>query len=344
MRRIGADGFPVNPGVQTLSVTNLTAGGSFGTVVSDANGVITGGTFSATIGDVAEFSHATYPETFRITLAETEDLAYLRRAGTPTAAYILENLYTATVNSDRVQFYAQDLDNMGQRPILLGEGYVGTTYVPYQSNLPKRLRIFPMSFTDESDMVRAHFDTTNYEDIDIPAIGGRSLFDHFTDATTTGTVEETLWIDQFDAGLFAVNGDAVEVDEAGSYAANANDKSLYLYLGAGSFYGVTVNENDTHWWIHLSLTRKNNTTLKFFALFKSAAAWEPTVGEITGLDLDATDYDLKLTGETPSAAGDVIAKIGHGRFYPAATTNMGWLLDENGEPILDEDGDQIEGE
>lgn len=323
VRRIGSDGFPVNPGVQTLNVVNLTAGGSLGTVASDANGSVVSGTFSATIGDIVEFSHATYAGTFRITLAETQELAYARRAGTPTATYILEDLYTESVNSDRIQFWAQDLDNLATAPFKLGEGYAGTTYVPYQTTVPKRLRIYPISITDEVQFEKNHFDTTNYVDVDIPAITLRCIFDHFTDKTTAGTSEETLYIDQIDAGQLGINGDKVTAEYSGWLAANANDKNIAIYF-AGSVVGSsgTLSNNNSNWKVLVTLIRVSNTVIRYSTTFLvDGNVVRESCNQISSLDLASTDYDIELRAETPTSAGDVTAKMAHGLFIPAATTN-----------------------
>jgi hypothetical protein len=168
------------------------------------------------------------------------------------------------------------------------------------------------------------------------------LFDHFTDATTATTSEETLYIDQIDAGTLAVNGDKITAEYAGIFAANANEKNVNIYFGGTVLFGTPgPTENAKEWKLQLTLIRVSNTVVRYVVQFSSGDHWTPEYGELTGLNLTTTDYDIELKGETPAVAGDLTAKMGYGVFWPAATTGTVWWLDENSEVILDENADQI---
>ena len=74
--RLDAAGDRVVLPALTVNVYNVTASASLGTLVSDANGIIAAGSFTATLFDVIEISHATYPLTCRFTLQATAEDAF----------------------------------------------------------------------------------------------------------------------------------------------------------------------------------------------------------------------------------------------------------------------------
>ena len=156
---------------ETIDVDNITAASSLGTVTSDTNGIVAAGTFTANIGDIVEFSHASLPLTFRLKLAATAVLAYTENTIT---AYVMENL--ADLNaSDTALLYAADIDNPDVVPFFIGSGKSGTTVeINYSTNVAKNLRIYPISQNDH-EFAKTHFDTAGYEDIAIPALGSESL-------------------------------------------------------------------------------------------------------------------------------------------------------------------------
>lgn len=152
----------------TITATNVTAATGLGTKTSDANALIVEGSFTAAVGDVVEFTHATYPLKARFVLAATQALAYLNQQG----AYVLENLSTPT-NSSVVDIYAQDLSDLAAPPVLLGRGKAGTTIsMPYQTAIDKNIRLYPISTDDNNNQTKTDFLGTNYTDIAVPKIAG----------------------------------------------------------------------------------------------------------------------------------------------------------------------------
>lgn len=173
----------------------------------------------------------------------------------------------------------------------------------------------------------------------------RSLFQHFTPATTTTITDEILYIDQIDARTLYSNGDTIEAVYAGIFT-ETDPKILRLQLAATQIFGSEeIFEEDVAWRLTVTLIRKNDTTVLYScALFFGLIATLPanvTSGEVTGLGLRENNYPLSLIGYTSDVAGVIRADLGYGNFLPSAATNTGFytedgeVLTEDGEPFWD---------
>ncbi len=172
--QIDADGVRTPAASKTIDVYNVTAASSLGTVSSNSSGIVAAGSFTATAGDVVEFSHATLPGTFRLTLAATQVEAYTIK-GNNITSYVMENL--ATLNPSTVALlFAADTDNLDVEPVLIGSGLSGTTVeINYVSTVAKNLRIYARSQNDQ-EVAKTHFDTASYDDIAVPATGVSGVY------------------------------------------------------------------------------------------------------------------------------------------------------------------------
>ena len=185
LSRIDVNGVNIPMPSTTITATNITTSTGLGTLTSTADALIAEGSFTAAIGDIVEFTHASYPLKTRVTLAETKALAYL--GGNGPVNYILENLATA-VNSNVVYIYTQDLDNLSAPLELIGSGAVGTTVtLPYQTNVNKNVRLIPFTADADPNQKQVDFNKANYKDIAIPSTGGSGVAAATT--STLGTVE-----------------------------------------------------------------------------------------------------------------------------------------------------------
>lgn len=195
------------------------------------------------------------------------------------------------------------------------------------------------NFAEAEQKVVSMSDTTDIE----------CIFDHWTDATTTGTSEETLYTDRIDAGQLSVNGDKVVAE----YTAQQNtldDHYCGYFAGTRFFYSKDIGNvpnTSADAELRFVLMRDANDVVKIKTVLSITDAAGNTAGlpwvkysEVSGIDLDATSYDLEFKAES-GYAGSVTAKMAHGLFIPAASTNTTWLLDGNGEPIFDGNGDHI---
>jgi hypothetical protein len=153
--------------------------------------------------------------------------------------------------------------------------------------------------------------------------GNVSLFKRFLDATTTGTVRESLYTDSIPGLTLGTDGDSLKVEYGGIYAANGNNKRVYVSFGGTDIVdSTTLTENDKHWDIDLTILRKDSATVRCISEFiADGVAAKIKYTEITGLTLSAVN-DLKLEATTSGAAGDVTAKLGTGVFMPAVASGL----------------------
>lgn len=122
--RITAQGIRVPVANETFNVDEI-PGGFVATVESDEYGYIDGGDLGVGAGTIVEFSHDTYPETFRRTTAESIDEAALL-AVNAVAAYLVENLGT-TREAVSAEIWARDVSNPEAVDVRLGIGPAGAT-------------------------------------------------------------------------------------------------------------------------------------------------------------------------------------------------------------------------
>ena len=230
---------------EIIDVYNVTAASSLGTVTSDTNGIVAAGSFTATDGDIVEFSHASLPLTFRLKLAATAALAYTQNTIT---AYVMENL--ATLNAtDTALLYAADLSNPNVEPVFIGSGKSGTTVeINYTTNVAKSLRIYPISQNDK-EFAKTHFDTSGYDDISIPALAYQPLDSDLTTLAANITAFGHSLVDDANAaaaqstlGLLGAN-DRVLYQAGGVVAQSANLTHNGTSLGVGGPTIGTINGN-----------------------------------------------------------------------------------------------------
>lgn len=172
--RIASNGSRVELPAEDVNVYNVTAATSLGTLTTDADGIIASGSFTATLFDVIEISHDTYPLTCRFTLQATEDEAFTALENN-VACYIAENLYTDTTESKTAKLFVIDLDNAEVKPSFLtdvkpSEGI--QKYIP-QTASAQNLRIALISEDINGQLSTTEIATApEYFDITIPAASG----------------------------------------------------------------------------------------------------------------------------------------------------------------------------
>lgn len=337
--RYDADGYRIPVASATIIAYNVTASSSLSSVSSDTNGIVAQGSFTATAGDVVEFSHATYPGTCRMVLTATQEAAY-RHPDNDIAAFVIENLSTP-INSSQADIYAEDPDNPDIAPWLFASGSAGSSVVvPYQTSVAKNLRFRPRAVDDKNRRVGRAGDEANYADLAVPAIltipdtptiPVIPLFSHFVDRFTVSTSAETKHLFTVTRGtLLLLNGDAITGEYTGIYAANANDKYIRLKFAGTTVFdssNVELPINNKKWRIKFEITRVKNSVVRVgvdFIVFGYDAYANYT--EITSLDLSGTSYDIILEIETPDAAGDATLKMAMGRLesMPDATPPEGF--------------------
>lgn len=129
-------------------------------------------------------------------------------------------------------------------------------------------------------------------------------------AVSTGadTLETTLASYSLPAGQLSANGQAIEIEAAGEFAANANVKTVKIYFGSHSFVlnQATAAPNGVNWFVHQRVVRYGAT-----AQVRGGASFAGVVLQMTNEDSSLTQ-DLtaavlvKITGTNGVAtAGDI---------------------------------------
>jgi hypothetical protein len=310
----------------TVDAYNTTTSSSEGTVTSDEFGIVEEGSFTADAGDIVQFSVSGYPNTFEITLQATQELAYttIQNAGN---AFIVENLYTTTNETEFAGIYLTDDDDPTIPPQRIGTAKAGeTAVIPYIATAQKNLTVHLISQSVKGQLSVTDFaKSTETYSITVPAPAGvkvDTLFDVFTDAPTTGTSRETLKTYAMPTGVLDHTGDKITTEYAGTFAANGNPKRIYVSF-AGTDIGDSgaLTENATDWQAKVTIIRASSTEARAAVSFASAVHHTPNYTAVTGLNLDATPYDLELDGHTSAGAGDLTLKMGHGMLIPRIPQN-----------------------
>ncbi|MBL8183157.1 MAG: hypothetical protein JNL64_16285, partial [Blastocatellia bacterium] len=112
----------------------------------------------------------------------------------------------------------------------------------------------------------------------------------------------------------------IKCEFSGVFTANGNTKRIFpKFAGIVLATGQVAAAGATDWTVDFYIMRVSNTVVRFGVEF--TAKGEPVEiesGEITGLNLTSTNYDIDLDGRTVTTAGELTAQTGFGIFYPAA--------------------------
>ena len=125
-----------------------------------------------------------------------------------------------------------------------------------------------------------------------------------TVAATVGNsagVETDLGVITLGAGTLSTDGSSVKISAGGGFASNANAKTLRLRfdsLATSVVNVLTAAPNGVDWYMDIVITRYSNTTVAVSSVMmikNSPVELENIV--LGGLDLAATSYDLRITGD-----------------------------------------------
>lgn len=168
---------------------------------------------------------------------------------------------------------------------------------------------------------------------ELPADAGfglvQALFDFVTDATTSGTVSETLYDGEIAANTLINNGEAIKIEAAGTFAANTNTKIIWCEVGGTQINdastGVTSNAKD--WVLDGLLIREDADTLKYYIeQTVDGETVKTDAGKINSLDFTAA-IDFTFRGRTPTNAGDLTAYFWKAYKLPAAAAPGEAIID-----------------
>ena len=144
------------------------------------------------------------------------------------------------------------------------------------------------------------------------AISGRLLVDTAA-VGNVGGGEDDLISESLPAGTLSVDGDAIRIVAAGTFAANANNKTVKLYFGGTVLVSSgAVAVNNGNWRIEALVIRTGAATQKASA---SLACSDPATlaarsGYAAPTETLSGAVTIKVTGEG-TADGDVTAELLH---------------------------------
>lgn len=328
--RIDADGYEIVAEDDDFEAYNVTQNVGLGTVHTDGFGIVPAGHFTASPGDIAEFSHGSYPLKFRVTLGATPELA----ANNLAVRYVAENLYDTTEPLS-VELQLRDTDNPDAEPIRVGSGAPGDTVkFPLTSNVPKSFEVVPV--TTDQNLNRGTFNETNKQTFSTKGAVIIPLWNLYDDVSN-GDGDNDLFVGIIPDSLMTSNGDRVECLFAGQYASNSNEKYPVFKLKGTTIYAAAESPTGGFWKAEFSITRTSSTVARVeFALFTILSNEVVT----TVIDVSGLDFTAPLTvicHATSDANDDVTLKVSHGTFY-AASNIPDYLIDEtSGDYLVDED-------
>lgn len=212
-------------------------------------------------------------------------------------------------------------DEPSMVPEFLATGVAGHDVVVPFDLKGREIRLFLVSKTADGDASVRDIKEAEQTVFTPPLLrDGSSFFERSSDETTSGTTTENLYTYTLPAGSLADDGDKIQVEYAGIYTANTNQKRLQPKFGTNVLItGDTTNASATDWYVRYYLIRVSNTVVRYAVEFGTNAD-QATIdtGEITGLDLAANTYAIDLDGRTVTSLGELTAKLGYGMAMPAS--------------------------
>lgn len=141
--------------------------------------------------------------------------------------------------------------------------------------------------------------------------GSTKLAAFYTDVSTSGTTETTLYSTTLSSGFLNTNGDTIE----GKYYIFGNsitDAIINLYIFGQSISFSNVDLGSSLAILNVTIIRVSNTTIRIGTKlsYSNAPYNRQNYVEKTGLDLGVTGYDIILKGRAPTS-GSLTAKEGY---------------------------------
>ncbi len=219
----------------SIDAYNLTAAASLGTLSSDTNGLVAAGSFTATVGDIVEFSDGTYTGTMRLKLQATAALADADPEY-PSVALILDDQRSTYTNTSTVRIYIGDTAQPTLRPQYIGNAKAGsTTKFAYKTPLAQTIRVYGVSEDDEGQLSTFNVLEAAYDDVSVAALGGSTTLSVSTKtANYTLTDADDLILMDCTSGNLTVTLHAV---------ASAKQKPYYIKKIDSSGNSMTIDGN-----------------------------------------------------------------------------------------------------
>lgn len=137
----------------------------------------------------------------------------------------------------------------------------------------------------------------------------RRIFQYFADASTPDNKVNTIYANVLAAGELAANGQSVQAVYAGDFAANSNQKKVWIEWFGAFFAGIDTTGSSGAWRIEVLAVRVSAAVVRLSVTNFYPASLSTEYLEVTGLTL-ANAQNLLLKAETPDAdGGDLTARM-----------------------------------
>lgn len=125
---------------------------------------------------------------------------------------------------------------------------------------------------------------------------------------TADTTEDTLLSYSVPANTLSATGKGVRIKAWGTFAANADTKTVKLYFGSEVIATPTAASNGTNWSLDLLVFKTGASTQAVVG--NGVVATTPvTVYSAAGAETDTANITIKVTGQSgTAAANDIVAK------------------------------------
>lgn len=341
--RIDVDGVSTPLASDSLDVDNITTSSSIGTVDTDAEGFVDATYFTGvTPGDVVEFSHATYPGLFRLTLGSSQADAQLRDQNGSKILFIVENLFVDVTASDNAFAYVTDLNQPNLPRQFIGKVETGTNLIPYlKPNKAQNLRVSLVSQSGERQLTTQDLSQAEFDDVDIPAAAPaiQTLFAFPDDAgSTSGGLN--LYIGTIPDHTYDAEGAVVREYVAGEFATNGNTKTFDVTLDGNNIFTNTGTKNGGAWFIAIHTMRSSSDELKCHVTLTYPGA-DPFETYTDGVVVDFDSPLLLTVKGTSTATNDIIAHYAYAERLSAPPAEVTYLL--GGGVILRGGGESLTG-
>jgi len=147
---------------------------------------------------------------------------------------------------------------------------------------------------------------------------GGVLFSNITPVGNVGTGEDDLMQSSIAANILSADGQALEIEAAGTFAANANNKRLKLYHGSTTLIDSTALAlNGGDWHLSCKIVRTGSSNQVVVTTLRSSNALLVSMVKVTAATEDLTAaHTLKLTF-AGTADNDGICSMLHIKWLPA---------------------------
>ncbi len=305
---------------EDVEVFNITSSVSYGTLHSNAEGIIPAGSFPVgSPGDVIELTSA-YALKARLILAATPEKAIKANI---VVKYLVENLY-ATTEPLSVDLYLIDDDNPDADMPLVASAAIGTTAAfPLQSNVTKNYRVRPI--TVDENLNKGSFNPDAEQPFTLQGAAARPqlLFaEYSTEGSTIAGAD--LYSDVVPENTWDADGSLVRAYYSGEFAANGNSKTIALIFDGTTILTKTTTQSGGAWLIEAHFIRSSSDELRITGQLTFPTG---TIAETYTDDLviDPTAPLLLILKGTSAANNDIVARYGYGETMSAPISTAVYL-------------------